>query len=104
MTIMTMRRAMFRGDAQGERRLPHCRSDRIVMMRAVASRVFSMRIPFLRSAGDGHLILDRSRLLLGDLSLQEIANDARRFVLTLDPGRHHLVVGGAHAIKLQLTH
>jgi calcineurin-like phosphoesterase family protein len=46
------------------------------------------------------VIFDRPGLLLGDLSLQEITNDARRLLLTLDPGRHHLIVGGAHAVKL----
>jgi hypothetical protein len=33
-----------------------------------------------------------------------IADDARRLVLTLDPGSHYLVVGGAHAEELQLPH
>jgi hypothetical protein len=48
-------------------------------------------------------LIDRA-LLLGDFGLQKIANDARRFVLTLDACRHHFVVGGAHAVELQLTH
>jgi hypothetical protein len=36
-------------------------------------------------------------LLLGDLGAEQITDDARRFVAALDAGRHHLVIGGAHA-------
>ena len=34
--------------------------------------------------GDGNLIFDRARLLFGDLGLEQIADDARRFMLPLD--------------------
>ncbi|MDH6235070.1 hypothetical protein M2281_005692 [Mesorhizobium soli] len=35
--------------------------------------------------GDAQLVSDRPGLLLGDLGLQEIADDTRRLVLALDP-------------------
>ena len=57
-----------------------------------------------RQFGDGHLVPDRARLFLRDFGFQQIANDARRLVLALDPGRHHLVVGAAHTKELQLAH
>ncbi len=57
-----------------------------------------------RQLGDGHLVSDRPRLLFRDFGFQQIANNARRFVLTLDPSRHHLVVGATHAVKLQFAH
>ncbi|SRR6266851_2967689 len=36
-----------------------------------------------RQLGDGQLVLDRARLLLGDLGAQEIADDARRLAAAL---------------------
>ena len=39
-----------------------------------------------RQLGDGDLVLDRARLLLGDLRGQQVANDALRLVLALDRG------------------
>jgi len=44
------------------------------------------------------------RLLLGDLGPQQITDDARRLALALDTGRHHLVVGGPHAVELEGGH
>ncbi len=38
-----------------------------------------------RQLGDGELILDRARLLLGDLGLQEIADEALRLVRSEPP-------------------
>ena len=57
-----------------------------------------------RQLGDGHLVLDRARLLLTDLGGQEVANDLLWFVLSLDRGGDDLVVGCPHAVKLQLAH
>src|SRR5208337_4335114 len=37
-----------------------------------------------RQLGDGDLVLDRTRLLLGDLGGEQVADDALRLVLTLD--------------------
>jgi hypothetical protein len=54
--------------------------------------------------GNRHLVLDRARLLLGDLGGEQLADDARRGVTALDRGRHHLVVGRPHAEELELCH
>jgi hypothetical protein len=54
--------------------------------------------------GARHLIFDRPGLFFCDLGFQQIADNARRLVLTLDPGCHDLVVGGAHAVELQVAH
>jgi len=37
-----------------------------------------------RQLGDGQLVLDRARLLLGDLGAEQVAEDARRLVPALD--------------------
>jgi hypothetical protein len=39
-----------------------------------------------RQLGDGELILDRARLLLADLGLEQIADDALWLVLAFDGG------------------
>jgi hypothetical protein len=57
-----------------------------------------------RQFGDGELVLDRAGLLLIDLGVEQIANNALRFVLAFDSGRHDLVEGGLHAIELELAH
>ena len=57
-----------------------------------------------RQLGDGQLVLDRARLLLGDLGAEQIADDARRLVPALDAGGHHLVVGRPHAVELERRH
>ena len=57
-----------------------------------------------RQFGDGELVLDRAGLLLVDLGVEQIANNALRFVLAFDSGRHDLVEGGLHAVELQLAH
>jgi hypothetical protein len=79
-----------------------CAHQRFVDRRAVEPEVVD--ILGQRQLGDGQLILDRPRLLFGDLGLEQIADDARRLVLALDGGRHHLVVGGAHAEELERGH
>jgi hypothetical protein len=44
-------------------------------------------------------VLDRARLLLVDLGLEQIADDALRFVLAFDGGGgHDLVEGGFHVL------
>src|SRR5207302_2394685 len=57
-----------------------------------------------RQLGDGDLIFDRSRLLLGDLRGQQIADDALRLVLALHRHGDDLVECRLHAVKLQLRH
>ena len=57
-----------------------------------------------RQPGDGHLVLDRARLLLGDLGREQVADDPLRLVLALHRGGDDLVVGGPHAEELQLAH
>lgn len=54
--------------------------------------------------GNRELVLDRSRLLLTDLGREQIADNALWLMLALDGGRHDLVEGGLHAVKLELAH
>ena len=57
-----------------------------------------------RQLGDGDLVLDRARLLLGDLGLEQVADDALRLVLALHRRGDDLVEGGLHAVELELAH
>src|ERR1700704_4791290 len=57
-----------------------------------------------RQLGDGELVLDRASLLLVDLGVEQVADNALGFVLTLDGSRHDLVEGGLHTVELELTH
>ena len=57
-----------------------------------------------RQFGGGELILDRAGLLLGDLGLEQVADDVLDGVLALDPGGQHFVEGGPHAGQLQPGH
>ena len=57
-----------------------------------------------RQLGDSELVLDRARLLLADLSVEQIADDALWFMLAFDGGSHDLVEGSLHAVELELTH
>src|SRR3954464_13144023 len=57
-----------------------------------------------RQLGDGELVLDRARLLLADLGIEQIADDALGFMLAFDGGGHDLVEGGLHAVELELAH
>ena len=52
-----------------------------------------------RELGDGDLIFDRSGLLLADLSCQQIADNALRFVPTLHRRGKDLVEGRLHPIE-----
>ena len=57
-----------------------------------------------RQLGDRQLIFDGSRLLLRDLGLEQIADEALRLVLAFDGCRKGLVVGAPHAIELEFVH
>ena len=57
-----------------------------------------------RQLGDGELVLDRARLLLVDLGVEQITDDALRFVLAFDGRSHDLVEGGLHAVEFELAH
>lgn len=57
-----------------------------------------------RQLGDCHLVFDRARLLLADLGIQQVADDLLRLVLTLHRRGDDLIVGGLHAVELQLAH
>jgi hypothetical protein len=49
-----------------------------------------------RQLGDGQLILDRARLLLGDLGAEQIADDPRRLVPALDA----VVITSSYAARM----
>ena len=57
-----------------------------------------------RQLGDGELVFDRARLLLGDLGLQKIADEALRLMLALQRRGERLVVGVLHPVELQFAH
>ncbi|MNT46366.1 hypothetical protein D3C72_1830030 [compost metagenome] len=57
-----------------------------------------------RQFGDGELVANGACLFLGDLRLQEVPDNMRRFVLPFDPIAHDLVVGAAHSVELQRAH
>lgn len=57
-----------------------------------------------RQLGDGHLVSDGSGLLLGDLGLQQVSNDAGRLVLAFDACGHDLVISAAHPVELEAAH
>ncbi len=47
-----------------------------------------------RENHDGELVLDRAGLLLVDLGVEQVADNALEFVLTLHGSRYNLVEGG----------
>jgi hypothetical protein len=57
-----------------------------------------------RQLGDRDLVLDRARLLLGDLGLKEVADDLLWLVRPLYGDLDDLVEGGLHAVEPQLAH
>src|SRR3954471_13737504 len=57
-----------------------------------------------RQLGDSELVLDRSCLLLADLGVEQIADDALRLMLSFDSDGHDLVEGVLHAIELEFAH
>src|SRR5690348_10937933 len=54
-----------------------------------------------RQLGDRELVFDRPRLLLRDLGLEQIADEALRLVLALERHSQGLVIGVLHAIELE---
>jgi hypothetical protein len=54
--------------------------------------------------GDGDLVLDRAGLLLGDLGLEQVADDLLRLMRPLHRDLDDLVEGALHAEELQLSH
>ena len=67
----------------------------------VKSKVASSLASGKRAIAIWYLI---ERLLLGDLGLQQIADNLGHRVLPLQPGGEDLVERGAHAGELQLVH
>ena len=57
-----------------------------------------------RQLRDGQLVLDRARLLLRDLSLEQIAREALRFMPTFDRRGEDLVIGVLHPEQPELAH
>ena len=57
-----------------------------------------------RQARGGELVLDRARLLFGDLGLEQLAENVLDAVLALEAARQHFVVGRAHAGELEPAH
>ena len=76
--------------------------ERLVDRRALELEV--VEVLGERQLGDGELVLDRARLLLVDLGVEQIADDALGFVLAFDGRGHDLVEGGLHAVELELAH
>src|SRR5258705_13205058 len=79
----------------------------IIDQRLVDGRALELEVIEIlgkRQFGDGELVLDRAGLLLIDLGVEQVADNALGFVLTLDSSRHDLVEGGLHAVELELTH
>jgi len=54
--------------------------------------------------GDGHLVFDRTGLLLGDLSMEQIADYLLRLMLAFDGCRDDLVVRCSHPVEFELAH
>ena len=86
------------------RKSPPARSRTSVSLIGVPSNCEVVDVLGQRQLGDGELVLDRARLLLGDLGVEQIADDALRLVLALDGGGDDLVEGGLHAVELELAH
>src|SRR3982075_512994 len=76
--------------------------QRLVDGRALELEV--LKVLGKRQLGDGELVLDRAGLLLVDLGVEQVADNALGFVLALDGSRHDLVEGGLHAVELELAH
>ena len=57
-----------------------------------------------RQPGGRHLVLDGARLLVGDLGLQQRTDDLLHRMTAFEPVGEDVVVGGAHACKLQRRH
>jgi hypothetical protein len=57
-----------------------------------------------RQLGDGHLVLDRARLLLVDLGPEQVAHHLLWLMLALHRRGEDAVVGAAHAVEFELAH
>ena len=79
----------------------------VVHQRLVDRRALELEVVEVlgeRQLGDGELVLDRARLLLADLGVEQITDDALGLMLAFDGGGHDLVEGGLHAVELELAH
>jgi len=82
-------------------------AGKVVHERLVDRRALELEVGEVlgkRQLGDGELVLDRACLLLADLGVEQITDDALGFVLTFDGRGHDLVEGGLHAVELELAH
>jgi hypothetical protein len=87
----------LRGDKSAAGQFAH---QRLVDRRAGEFKI--VNVLGQRQFRRGDLISDGSRLLLGDLGAQQIADDPRRLMLAFDAGCHHLIISGAHAVQFEL--
>ena len=77
----------------------------VIDQRSVDRRVVELEVIGVlgkRQVGNGELVLDRAGLLLVDLGVELVADNALGFVLALDRG--HLVEVGLHAVELEFAH
>ena len=82
-------------------------ASKIVHERLVDRRTLELEVVEVlgeRQLGDGELVLDRARLLLVDLGVEQITDNALGFMLALDGRGHDLVEGVLHAVELELAH
>ena len=57
-----------------------------------------------RQLGNGELVFDRPGLLLVDLGVEQVADNALRLVLALNGSCHDLIEGSLHAVGLEFAH
>jgi len=86
------------------RKAPPARSRTSCSLIGVPSKVMSGHRLDERQLGPVHLVADRAGPLLGDLGLQQRADEALEALLALHAGRDNLVLGGAHASERQRPH
>ena len=82
-------------------------TSEVIHERLVDRRAFELEVIEVlgeRQLGDGELVLDRARLLLADLGVEQIADNALRLMLAFDGRGHDLVEGVLHAVELELAH
>ena len=92
------------GDGEGPRKPPLANSRTRGSLTGVAKKSKSASSLAIGRPGDGHPALDRARLLLGDLGLQQLADDLLRRVAALEPVGDDIVEGGGHARQLERAH
>src|SRR5258708_9463146 len=79
----------------------------VMYERLVDRRAFELELGEIlaeRQLGDGELVLHLSCLLLANLCLEQIAEDALALVLAFDGGGQELVEGGLHVQGLGAAH